>query len=255
MHLSKNPRLRGARGTHDLGHTVLGVRSVQPEASEHSGHIRRCRRSEQGRTDGFPVDLLTLDEWDSENSNREEIETPKDYQTLVGPRYNPVHLFRARAQEAMLAAVLALATRLDSLSIGLGRLGHRAQDKRSRKAPPLVHVWLLKSIGRLGPHSFTPYAALSVQIGFLWSLIRVPTMSQEQADDDQLPSADGAPKAYGYPARSLLGRVQPTPEIPEDLFSLSGPISRAYRSLTQSPFVSDLTVSVSTVHATAPFFF
>lgn len=54
-------------------------------------------------------------------------------------------------------------------------------------------------------------------------------MSQQQADDDQLASADGSPKAYGYPARSLLGRVQLEPEIPEDLFSLSGPVSRAYR--------------------------
>jgi hypothetical protein len=56
-------------------------------------------------------------------------------------------------------------------------------------------------------------------------------MSQQQADDDQLPSADSPPKADGYPARSLLGRAQPAPEILEDLFSLSGPVSRAYRSL------------------------
>ncbi len=57
-------------------------------------------------------------------------------------------------------------------------------------------------------------------------------MSQGQADDDQVASVDSPPKAYGYRARSLFGRVQPAPEIPEDPFSLSGPVSRAYRSLT-----------------------
>ena len=56
-------------------------------------------------------------------------------------------------------------------------------------------------------------------------------MSQRQLDDDQIAPVDSPLKACGYRDRSLLGRVQPAPEIPEDPFSLSGPVSRAYRSL------------------------
>ena len=50
-------------------------------------------------------------------------------------------------------------------------------------------------------------------------------MSEQHADDDQQPSTEG------YQGRSLLAHVQPAPEIPEDLFCLSSPVSRAYRPL------------------------
>lgn len=107
-------------------------------------------------------------------------------------------------------------------SVGGGKRG-------SRKAPRLVCVWSFKRLAP-GPSQPIHHAALNVQIVFC-GRARVPTMSQQQADDGQLASADNSPKPYGYLAYSLLGRVQPAPEIPEDPFSLSGPVSRAYRSL------------------------
>jgi len=56
-------------------------------------------------------------------------------------------------------------------------------------------------------------------------------MSNQQGYGDQRPSGESPQMPYEYPVRSLLGRVQPAPEILEDLFGLSGPVSREYRSL------------------------
>lgn len=162
-----------------------------------------------------------MEHWDRENSDNEEIEASKYYQSLVGPRYNAVHRwFRAEGENK------AGKERLDMLSIGgPGALGPRSRRKIGFEAQGSVFGSWTRP---LQPR----YAALSVQILFLSSLIRVPTMSQGQPDDDQLAPVDSPLMAYDYRDRSLLGRVQPAQEIPEDLFSLSGPVSRAYRSLT-----------------------
>ena len=66
---------------------------------------------------GFPANYsLTLDEWDREKSNGEDIETSEDDQGLVSSPYRSVHRSRARAQQATNGQPRA---RLDGLSIRL----------------------------------------------------------------------------------------------------------------------------------------
>jgi hypothetical protein len=64
--------------------------------------------------EGDWFDVLTLDKWNGEKSNREDIKASKDDQSLVSPHYDAVHPF-SQGQ-------LATRLRLDLLSIG--RFGH-----------------------------------------------------------------------------------------------------------------------------------
>lgn len=96
---------------------------MQPEAIECSGHIRRCGNASRFRAGvgcGFPADSLTLDEWDREKSDREDIETSEDDERLVSSCYDSVHPFRAHAQQATGAGGQQQTTRLDGLSIRIG---------------------------------------------------------------------------------------------------------------------------------------
>ena len=102
---------------------------------------------------------------------------------------------------------------------------------RTRRLPPIRHS---QRINRL-----------------LSSLLHVPIILQQQGNHDPCTSEESPQKPSGHPVHPLLGRVQPAPEIPEDLFSLPVSVSRECRSLNP---VSFLTASVSTVYATTPIF-
>jgi hypothetical protein len=185
--------------------------------------------SEQG-AGGVPADSLTLDDWDGEKSKKEDIEASEDDESLVSSGYDTVHRFRARGRlEDDARTDGQRTTRLDGLSIA-----------------PRCYMTVVVSDGdnqtktnsgsTFGPSKQRTTWTRRLQLirrpqrtnPFLWSLIHVPIMSQQQGDDGQQTSGDNPGNSYGYPVRSLLGRVQPAPEIPDDLFSLSGPVSRGY---------------------------